>query len=72
MHRATRLARHRQRLRDVLHAQMSAVGPKQTWRVALHMSAFGSKADIGRSGLLWREQPPFDVIGCRPQLGKGS
>jgi hypothetical protein len=25
---------------------MSAYGPKQTWAVALHMSAFGSKADM--------------------------
>jgi hypothetical protein len=25
---------------------MSAIGPKQTWAVALHMSAFGGKADI--------------------------
>jgi len=28
---------------------MSAFGPKRTWRLALHMSAFGGKADIGRS-----------------------
>jgi hypothetical protein len=26
---------------------MSAIGPKQTWVVALHASAFGGKADIG-------------------------
>jgi hypothetical protein len=26
---------------------MSAIGPKQTWPRALHMSAFGGKADIG-------------------------
>src|SRR5262245_22962906 len=25
---------------------MSAYGPKQTWKSALHMSAFGGKADI--------------------------
>src|SRR5215472_16943635 len=25
---------------------MSAIGPKQTWRIALHMSAFGGKADM--------------------------
>jgi hypothetical protein len=25
---------------------MSAIGPKQTWSVAMHMSAFGGKADI--------------------------
>ena len=25
---------------------MSAFGPKQTWAVALHMSAFGGKADV--------------------------
>jgi len=31
---------------------MSAIGPKQTWAVALHMSAFEGKADIiaGRGG----------------------
>jgi hypothetical protein len=28
-------------------AQMSAIGPKQTSLVALHMSAFEGKADIG-------------------------
>src|SRR5262249_51251419 len=26
--------------------RMSAFGPKQTWRVALHMSAFGGKPDM--------------------------
>jgi hypothetical protein len=26
---------------------MSAIGTKRTYRVALHMSAFGGKADIG-------------------------
>jgi len=25
---------------------MSAIGPKQTWACALHMSAFGGKADM--------------------------
>jgi hypothetical protein len=25
---------------------MSAFGPKQTWAIALHMSAFGGKADM--------------------------
>jgi len=25
---------------------MSAFGPKQTWRIALHMSAIGGKADM--------------------------
>jgi len=25
---------------------MSAYGPKQTWSVAMHMSAFGGKADM--------------------------
>ena len=25
---------------------MSAIGPKQTWAIALHMSAFGGKADM--------------------------
>jgi hypothetical protein len=27
---------------------MSAFGPKRTWAVALHMSAFGGKADMGK------------------------
>jgi hypothetical protein len=30
---------------------MSAIGPKRTSLVALHMSAFGGKADIGVFGL---------------------
>ena len=34
------------RVRDRMNARMSAIGPKQTWAVAMHMSAFGSKADI--------------------------
>jgi len=29
---------------------MSASGPKQTWAVALHMSAFGGKADMAFCG----------------------
>jgi hypothetical protein len=28
---------------------MSAIGPKRTFQVALHMSAFGGKADISRT-----------------------
>ena len=34
---------------------MSAIGPKQTLRLALHMSAFGGKANITFAGcpLLW-------------------
>jgi hypothetical protein len=28
---------------------MSAIGTKRTWRFALHMSAFGSKADITKT-----------------------
>src|SRR5262249_2787407 len=30
---------------------MSAFGPKRTWALALHMSAFGGKADIAFSGI---------------------
>jgi len=30
---------------------MSAIGPKQTWTTALHMSAFGGKADMERHNL---------------------
>jgi hypothetical protein len=29
---------------------MSAFGPKQTWAGALHMSAFGDKADMAFCG----------------------
>jgi hypothetical protein len=32
---------------------MSAFGPKQTSAIALHMSAFGGKADV-----------PFAILGC--------
>src|SRR5262249_4497320 len=31
---------------------MSAIGPKQTWAIALHMSAFGGKADMTFCGCL--------------------
>jgi hypothetical protein len=30
---------------------MSAIGPKQTWAIAMHMSAFGGKADITFCGM---------------------
>jgi hypothetical protein len=50
MHHVERLAGCRQSMRDVLHAQMSAFGPKQTWAVAMHMSAFGGKADMAGCG----------------------
>jgi hypothetical protein len=30
---------------------MSAIGPKRTWTVALHMSAFGGKADMTFFGI---------------------
>jgi hypothetical protein len=30
---------------------MSAIGPKQTWAVALHESAFGGKADMTICGM---------------------
>jgi hypothetical protein len=36
---------------------MSAIGTKQTWASALHMSAFGGKADI-------RLAPITVFIGC--------
>ena len=35
------------RAREELENKMSAIGTKRTYRVALHMSAFGGKADIG-------------------------
>jgi hypothetical protein len=33
---------------------MSAIGPKQTWAGALHMSAFGGKADMACCGIRFR------------------
>jgi hypothetical protein len=39
---------------------MSAFGPKQTWAVAPHMSAFGGKADIA----LGSPHLAFDPSGC--------
>src|SRR5262245_60628389 len=35
---------------DFVHLLVSAIGPKQTWARALHMSAFGAKADLTLSG----------------------
>jgi hypothetical protein len=47
---------------------MSAIGPKQTWGSALHMSAFGGKADmtlcgnpLSRSLLGVKRTSPFAV-----------
>ena len=40
---------------------MSAFGPKQTWRSAPHMSAFGGKADVPRLRLL--AQPTLVMAG---------
>jgi hypothetical protein len=31
---------------EILPALVSAIGPKQTWALAVHMSAFGVKADM--------------------------
>ena len=31
--------------------RMSAIGPKRTWTSALHMSAFGGKADMAFCGI---------------------
>ena len=38
-----------QRGKQKLVEPMSAIGTKRTCRVALHMSAFGGKADIART-----------------------
>jgi hypothetical protein len=50
----------------------SAFGPKQTWANALHMSAFGGKADIEKWPLLtqadilpWRESEDLPRIEHR-------
>src|SRR5262249_62328177 len=45
--------------------QMSASGPKRTCASALHISAFGGKADISRETLI----APFDAN--RPKRGPG-
>jgi hypothetical protein len=37
---------HRTEMGPELERLMSAIGPKQTWAVAPHMSAFGGKADM--------------------------
>ena len=37
-----------------MNGPMSAIGPKQTWPSALHMSAFGGKADITSAGIRFR------------------
>jgi hypothetical protein len=39
---------------------MSAIGPKRTWGSALHMSAFGGKADMEHSMLKCRV-PSFSL-----------
>jgi hypothetical protein len=44
---------------------MSASGPKQKWVSALHMSAFGCKADMTVCG-----ESAFAVaIGCKADMG---
>jgi hypothetical protein len=43
---------------------MSAIGPKQTWPRALHMSAFGGKADIAYCGANVRYWPLADIPSC--------
>jgi hypothetical protein len=48
-HRAAHAARAR-RPGDRMNDVMSAFGPKQTWAIAPHMSAFGGKADMGYCG----------------------
>jgi len=39
-------ARLNNKSRSLGQYAMSAIGPKRTWTSALHMSAFGGKADI--------------------------
>jgi hypothetical protein len=41
---------------------MSAFGPKQTWPSALHMSAFGGKAD---QGFLHPLLTQADIVGAK-------
>src|SRR5262249_26118355 len=47
-HRSEHANRTRRRADRIVLA-MSAIGPKRTWLVAPHMSAFGGKADIART-----------------------
>ena len=47
---------------------MSAIGTKQTWAVALHMSAFGGKADMVRRVLANR----LKFICGREALGRNA
>ena len=41
---------------------MSAIGTKRTYRVALHMSAFGGKADIAALQNVLRQNPALSAI----------
>ena len=47
---------------------MSAIGPKQTWACALHMSALGGKADIARHLAFDPSGRPLFTLGysCKP------
>ena len=48
---------------------MSAIGTKRTCRVALHMSAFGGKADITptpQNEIVWRLAPKFNSFWPDP------
>src|SRR5262245_47202918 len=45
--------------------RMSAFGPKQTWPRALHMSAFGGKADIATNTLHFGFGPRGNILPWR-------
>ena len=42
---------------------MSAIGTKRTYRVALHMSAFGGKADIAFAHAVMSAYDPKRTLG---------
>jgi hypothetical protein len=46
-----------------MNGRMSAIGPKQTWPSAPHMSAFGGKADMTVC------ENPLSRIGGKADMG---
>jgi hypothetical protein len=54
---------------------MSAIGPKQTWKRAVHMSAFGGKADMATPRASGRRTPLCYSLRYHPSrnnLGKAQ
>ena len=56
-----------------MNTGMSAIGTKRTYQVALHMSAFGGKADIGLPAEPGRgNEAGFHKPGCRSRIDNNS